>query len=203
MLRQHSAIAADVGSISTIQARSQHLVDIIIHTQNMSMNYNKSNMIGPNDFEDELYPPTYRSLERQQNQSYPPLDALPEFSVPTPPTRLSSSRRRSPLSPIEPSLALPARRQTTSSGTSQPYATSSTHQPRQWYGPLQTNMDVGYGPVQAFPTGMRDQSPPDSKPNVTASAKSVKHKRGYQACEQCRQRKTGCQLTLGNDKACS
>lgn len=54
-------------------------------------------------------------------------------------------------------------------------------------------MDAGYGSTKTFPT-MRDQSPLESKPDLTAGAKSVKHKRGYQACEQCRQRKTGCQL---------
>lgn len=158
------------------------------------MDDDKPDMFGPNDFEDELYFPTYQSLERQPNQSYPPLDALPDLIAPTPPTRLSNSRRRSPPWLTEPSLDVPARPQTSSSGSSQSYAPWRSDQTRQWYGPLQTNMDAGYGPAQAFPTGIRDQSPPDSKPNVTASAKSVKHKRGYQACEQCRQRKTGCQL---------
>lgn len=206
MLRQASAIAADDGSISMSQAGSQDLVDNVAHTETIRMDYNYPNMKDPNEVMNGLYLGTSiedTNIERHPDQSYPPIDAMLDFSASTPPMP-SSRRRRSPLfSMIEPSLqsiseeaALPAprrrRRQTTSAGSSQPYPTSNTELPRQWYGPPQTSMDAGYGPAQAFP--MRDQSPADSKPNVTASAKNVKHKRGYQACEQCRQRKTGCQL---------
>jgi hypothetical protein len=190
--------------MTTVRARGlKHLIDNnIAHTENINMYYNMQdiNDLDPGGSMNELY---LGNTERPKDQSYPLLDAYPDFSAPTPPMP-SSRRRQTPLSPmIEPSLqsiseevALPApsrrRRQTISSGTSQAYAKSSTSLPRQWYGLRQSNMDASYGPPQPFP--MRDQSPPDTKPNATASVKNVKHKRGYQACEQCRQRKTVCQL---------
>jgi hypothetical protein len=170
-----------------------------------------------NDFASfELFPgaDAYRSASTERNQhqhqsQYPPLDPLFDFSAPRPQCEIlepslqphlqsisEESQSEAPAAPVASASASHAprrRRQTTSSGTSQSYATSTTAEARHWHGPPQTTMDAGYASTKAFPI-MREQSPPDLKPNVTSSAKSVKHKRGYQACEQCRQRKTGCQL---------
>ena len=85
------------------------------------------------------------------------------------------------------------------------HANSTTAPKRQWHGPAHMERSAsGYGPTASFPTMQPDQpSPPELKPDV--KTKAVKHKRGYQACDQCRQRKTGCQLggmqhrSIGND----
>lgn len=90
----------------------------------------------------------------------------------------------------------PRRRRQTTSSSSRSHANSSIPGGRRFYGPDRdmNNALSGYGPTTAFPTMRQDQpSPPDSKADVL-KPKAVKHKRGYQACDQCRQRKTGCVL---------
>jgi hypothetical protein len=140
-------------------------------------------------------------------QPYPPLDGDPGPLFSTSVRASNNTRSRSltldrlssisedPDQPMndEAATSRKRRRQTTSS--SRPHATSSSDAQRKWYG-AGHNMDntsSGYGSTTAFPAMQPDHlSPPDSKADV--KPKAVKHKRGYQACDQCRQRKTGCQL---------
>jgi hypothetical protein len=169
-------------------------------------------------FEEYTSPPIYQHKDQDiqmqmfnNGQSYPPLDDDPSVFFSASVYASNNTRSRSltldrlltisenPDQPIndEAAAAAPAprkrRRQTTSS--SRPHATSSSDAQRKWYGPGHNmdNTSSGYGPTTAFPAMQLDQpSPPDSKADV--KPKAVKHKRGYQACDQCRQRKTGCQL---------
>ena len=140
------------------------------------------------EFEEYEYtqPKFGRDIHSGSGRSFPPL--MESFNA------LSATpayRPRSSSTPQPRQLT-----QTTTSVGNRTDANATIVPQRRWYGPGSSqNMTTssGYGPTSAFPNMHLDQpSPPDSKHDV--KIKGVKHKRGYQACDQCRQRKTGCQL---------